>query len=227
MKYTFILQKIIPATIEEHLCITLVSNVFFMSRLSVSEFRSPNCYVRWKCTDGCSGMDTSSEGVPKHRTTTESSARTLPICHWDHHPFNHEPFMIPIQPLHPRSNYTITKSNSYTIPVYMSSIEDKKTSPLIFIAEGTFCSLSCALAYVLDHPHEPIFHESVSLLYYIASRYYGISRLHPSLSWKLLDTYGGNETITTFRNKVCPTLVDATGYDMPLYMCLKHNMYKL
>jgi hypothetical protein len=232
MKYTFILHKIIPVNVEEQLCITLVSNMFFKSKQPVNELKCPEWYI---CTSASLHPVHTVDDISTDKTSyglgdrgfgeRGFGERTSHVCYWDHHPFHHDPFRIPIQPLHPRSNYTITKSNTYTIPVYLSSIDG--TKPIIFISDGYFCSLSCALAYVLDHPHEPMYHESVPLLHYIASKYFNIERLHPAIPWTRLEQYGGSTNINMFRSQVCPTLVDASCYDMPMYMCMQHNMFKI
>lgn len=180
MRLVFTLKHIFPLRIEEQLRVRLVCML---------EDSEPQ--------HGRYPVPTTSSSMPI------ATPRTLNthICFWDRHPFNSSVIRIPIRMIHPQKAFTLVKSSSYTMPVNLSTLENTQTPQYIW--DGVFCSESCCLAFIYENLHNPLYTYALPLMYYV----YGNKR-NIALSWRRLDTYGGNLNIDAFRTMYTQSLVN-------------------
>lgn len=164
--------------------------------------------------------------------------QTLLHCFWCRHPFPHRPIGIPLvyvpHRLHKQYHSEITQ-DSYILRENVDRALHKIMSPAVhtestpsprkhatavvpqyrdyYITDGIYCSFNCALAYIRDHRHDPLYRTSEMLLRKIYHEVYGTdaSTVEPSPSWRLLMNYGGHLTIEDYRRNLFKVDYRATG----------------
>jgi hypothetical protein len=114
--------------------------------------------------------------------TQEYPTRTSCVCYWDGCPFSGVPFFIPIRR------------------------EEMDDGSCVFHVIKNFCSPSCALAYnkYVNWGGSVAYSERTELIYQLANMLYGNSytteRIPIANFPDSLDTHGGYQTITEFRD---------------------------
>lgn len=103
-------------------------------------------------------------------------------------------------PIHCPMKYHPTQiEKKLPLKIVKGNVEDEptQTSPCLNAAQiiknsyyevdGSFCSASCCLAYILDKKHDVRFSESEMLLHQMTN----LKNITPSPHWRLLEKYGG------------------------------------
>lgn len=96
-------------------------------------------------------------------------------------------------------------SGFYVIKGYVDNIveecEIKKINNEYYVVDGNFCSASCCLAFIQDKESNPIYSDSIMLLYKMTQ----LEDISPSPHWKTRKIYGGfltdEEYISCVKNK--------------------------
>lgn len=139
-------------------------------------------------------------------------------CWWCKHSFRTKPIGIPLRYISNQiiKTYTseITKDKyvikenvgtNYTQEMNENErIEYEKLEKDYYETEGLCCSFNCALAYIMDNKHNPLYRNSKLLLNKIYKEYFGkdAPAIIPSPSWKLLEKFGGYLSIDQWREKL-------------------------
>lgn len=167
-----------------------------------------------------SGTDTSQtslDAIPEH---------TLIHCYWCHHPFPYRPIGIPLSYLPHRvhkkyfseisQDVFILRENIHNhnagrrVPPHDTPEKPHDTSSYLvedrdyYLTDGIFCSFNCAMAFIHEHRHDPLYTHSETLLNKIYYEIRGMKSvpIEPSPSWRLLRNYGGHLTIEDFRRNL-------------------------
>lgn len=120
-------------------------------------------------------------------------------CFWDHHPFEGYPWFCPI-----------------------SYLEDKKS----YEVDGVFCSFDCANAYIYENNNNILYKDSqqlLALMHYQRYNKYPEDVQQKAPSWRLIDCYGGDRTISEFRScqnncKIIQTdIIERPFYCFPIF----------
>ncbi len=139
-------------------------------------------------------------------------------CFWCRHTFQTMPIGCP---LHYNSQRIIKKMSSETSKdpcvirenvskhVYQRIKGNLDHIPVnekdFYIVDGIFCSFPCCLSFIHDNKHKnPIYRDSENLLRQMCQQIFGYSVYTPlsivtAPSWRLLQSYGGHLSITSFR----------------------------
>lgn len=132
-------------------------------------------------------------------------------CFWDRHPFTGMSVGCPISY---NSSKVVRTYNSVmskdTFVVRESVSKSQKVQPEItkiqnqnyYETDGIFCSFNCALAFAIDNRHNPMYNQSISLLYKLYKDVFGekYTSIITAPSWRVLDKYGGTIDINKFRS---------------------------
>lgn len=146
---------------------------------------------------------------------------TLVHCFWCRHPFPYRPIGCPIKYISPRISKTYHSELSKTKYTLRENITLKQFHDLsqklqneeyygdkvelslqdYYIVDGVFCSFNCNLAFILEHKNVPMYFYSEQLLLKMYYDVFGEKALplEPAPSWRLLQSYGGHQTIEEFR----------------------------
>jgi hypothetical protein len=143
-------------------------------------------------------------------------------CFWCRNPFDSTPVGCPIKfvPNTVVKTY-VSEINKDTYMIRENTLKDVSRFPsdeggcgtlsftpnAIYITDGVFCSLPCAMAFAIDNKHNSLYDKSSMLLNRIyndimADRGGSIVRAKcaPAPHWRLLVEYGGDMTIKQFRD---------------------------
>jgi len=142
-------------------------------------------------------------------------------CFWCRHTFETSPIGCPIKFVNScvEKSYIsqITKDKYYMkenvtkrkLDDIVKNKEELKTQHIeiapiendYFLTDGIFCSFNCALAFIKDNNQDMFYKDSYSLLYSLYEHLIGKrpTKMSPAPHWRLLKEYGGNLTITQFR----------------------------
>lgn len=140
---------------------------------------------------------------------------TCQCCYWCRHPFSTIPIGCPIR--YVPSDVVQTCLSEVTKEVYSVCQSIPKTirkeypkdnthniiENEYYETDGSFCSFNCALAFINDNMHRPIYAQSKHLLMRMYVEIFKPSKLckiNPAPSWRLLKAYGGFMDINEFRN---------------------------
>jgi hypothetical protein len=71
-----------------------------------------------------------------------------------------------------------------------------------FETDGIFCSFNCCKSFIMDNRKNPLYSQSISLLLKLYEHIHGTRSvtIHSAPHWKMLKEFGGNLTISEFRN---------------------------
>ncbi len=139
----------------------------------------------------------------KKTSTIVGVAKPKRHCWWDRNAFSGEPISVPIahRPKTIRKQCT-TQSQNYNF-VICEPVQSEKDR---FDSVGSFCSPQCALAFIKDNSHDPLYRRSEFQLKYLFHEPF-VAAPH----WKMLNQYGGHLTISEFR-KTFSNIVKGSVY---------------
>ena len=172
-------------------------------------------------------------------------------CFWCRHkiPSNWIPIGIPINFIPNRGvksyyseiskdNYTIveplTKNSNEKLNNELDYLDEKKENMVgikienngYYETDGFACSFNCASAYIEDNKDDIKYSNSLILLIRMYNAIFKdkIDIISPAPSWRLLKAYGGNISITDFRNNFGNIEYEFHGItrDLPLYLPFGH-----
>lgn len=150
----------------------------------------------------------SDESKRLHKCITSSSSNSV-CCFWDRHPFTTEVHSCPLRivpKLVEKTYYSEMSKDKNTLKERVLT-----SSGNILECDGTFCSLNCLKAFILDNKHNKQFDESEYLLSLLTNG----ADINTAPHWRLLSVYGGNMSIDEFR-----TCFNRVEYNY-------HGVYKL
>jgi len=146
------------------------------------------------------------------------SEQSLLHCFWCRHPFPHRPIGVPISYVPNRVHkqyYSEITQDTYILRENVDKLKPvlegkQPTSSVLpqfrdyYVSDGVFCSFNCAMAFIKDCRHDPVYQQSETLLNKIYHEVYGsdTTPIEPSPSWRLLRNYGGHLTIEDFRRNL-------------------------
>ena len=154
-------------------------------------------------------------------------------CFWDRHPFNTKPIGCPINYVSNKATkkyYSEITKDTYTINENIPSnklINDNKLTIIkngYYETDGVFCSFNCTMAFINENKHNHMYYNSAMLLTKMyndmlnsntSSSTTEPSLINPASHWRLLNEYGGNLSITEFRNNFNKVDYDNHGIIYP------------
>lgn len=158
----------------------------------------------------CTMLDCGSEPLP---------TKTSMCCFWCRHQFSTIPIGCPLEYVSSevvKTYYSEITKDIYTIREKISkqkreSLEQQTTSnPDIklainkkeyYITDGIFCSFNCALSFIMENEYKPQYNLSKSLLVSMYEQIFNEQcNIIPAPSWRLLTSYGGEQSIEEFRD---------------------------
>ena len=203
IKKTFILLNINPTTIDQNNQFSKKSNIN-----SPYKFNSQITHldaIPTNSTDNFfSYLDESKKNhkciVPMYNLLGKPLPTSTNIhCFWCKHSFNSIPLGCPI-------SYDVN-SKSYS-------------------TDGIFCSFNCCIAFINDNSHIYKYNNSIHLLQTIYKQIFdNFIKITPASSWRLLETFGGTQTIETFRsnfNKISYIDIDIHINTLPKLLPIGH-----
>ena len=128
--------------------------------------------------------------------------KTLPLitdkpCHWCGYNFQTAPIGCPLR-------YLPDDINNQTFLRYLQERNMDSSTTDLFETEGLFCSFPCCKAYIMDNRFSNKYKRSISLLYLLYFKVYGVRMNIPRAPhWKLLERWCGSMTIEEYRNSFC------------------------
>jgi hypothetical protein len=132
-------------------------------------------------------------------------------CFWCRHHIDTLPLGCPISYVSNtavKKYYSEISKDHYTIKENITKhkiIESDKIDTLeenFFFTDGVFCSFNCIIAFILDNKRNKLYDNSIMLTTKMYNNINGTAKISitPAPHWRLLNEYGGNLTITEFRN---------------------------
>lgn len=138
------------------------------------------------------------------------------FCWYCRHPFSTNPLGCPIRYYSSYQN----KDLASTFSKEMTKHNFKHDSTDFFETEGCFCSLSCIKAYIFEQKNDPLYKESLTLLFLLQKKLFGTNySIISSPSWKMLSSYGGTMNIEEFR-KETKTYAETINFKRPYLFCM-------
>lgn len=145
------------------------------------------------------------------------------VCFWDRNRFVTDPIGLPVkyEPTKLIRTYRSQITNElYTIK---ESVTPEKRDRIIkeyteshnpgidegytieennyYVTDGCFCSFECCIAFLEANSHNPLYSHSKSLLNLMYVTTYGrVPSFSPASSWRMLEDYGGTQTVEEFRS---------------------------
>ena len=119
-------------------------------------------------------------------------------------------------------NIKVDKYYSQVKKTFYDIKEIVNDTPPSFTVDGLFCSFSCCLAYINDNSYNILYKNSTELLHQMHFIMYNkyMTDVIPAPHWRLLQDYGGNMDIQTFRNSSnsCSQIINHGIVTIPLGM---------
>lgn len=142
---------------------------------------------------------------------------TTKACWWCTHSFDTCPIGIPI---------FYHQSNKKTEQIFKNLNLNSTDGTEHFETEGIFCSFPCAKSYIIDQKFTSKYKNSTVLLSLLYKYIKGsVSDIPLAPSWKLLKKFGGEMSITEFRNSFGEfEYIDCQNIKKPLIFSVG-NMY--
>ncbi len=159
-------------------------------------------------------------------------------CYWCRNKFNSRPIGCPINYVSSKiikkyhsevskDKYTITENITKNKREFFNKnkfifklIKDKNINTSIsmnniehFETDGVFCSFNCCMAFIKDNKKNKLYEKSESLLLKMYIDLTGLKNvnINPAPHWRLLQEYGGNLSITQFRENFNKTSYEYHG----------------
>lgn len=177
MRYVFILSGIDVASINKQYSLSTPQNVTFL------QIEDPKINVSML------------NYLTKQKLTIYSGVN----CFWCRHPFDTVPIGCPI-------SYKVDVKVKDLTSFFCDNIVQIKTPTEKgwYEVDGVFCGLSCCKAFIEDNEYDPIYENSMSLLYklYNELEHKMNKDINTAPNWRLLREYGGNMTIEEFRENI-------------------------
>jgi hypothetical protein len=160
-----------------------------------------------------------------HNVKISSTLKGVKCCFWDRHEFDSEERVVycPVEHLQkPKmKNYTSFINGKY-YKIQDSIQPEDETTIREYYTDGIFCSIECALAFVKDNAHNPMYTYSENYLRELYS--YTGNQIAPH--WRLLKKYGGNLSIEEFRKSFINTTYALDGIVFnPVFFLFKENYH--
>lgn len=158
-------------------------------------------------------------------------------CFWDRHPFSTPPIGCPIRYIPDKvvKNYfsDISRENR----IIRGAVTQEESRKLVFKAEkeqskfttniekggyyevdGIFCSTNCAKSFIRENRHNPLYAHSNSLLVKMVCDISGVKNvtINEAPHWRQLRSYGGDKTISEFRNSFNKITYQSHGIFKPI-----------
>jgi hypothetical protein len=156
-------------------------------------------------------------------------------CFWCKNPFSNIPIGCPIRYVHTNvtkkycseingENYIIREDFSGET-IKQNNIEVNKKN--YYETDGVFCSFNCCYAWIKDNKHQNMYDNSETLLLKMYNEYSNTIDSVPIVAphWRNLEEYGGNLTITEFRNSFSNMEIeyhDTIKNILPVYNAISH-----
>ena len=133
-------------------------------------------------------------------------------CYWCRNPFTYRPIGCPIRYVPNQAikeYYSHISRDTYTItqeltPRRRARIRDPRITVKpgrYYETDGVFCSFNCCQAWINDNKHNRMYDQSALLLMKMYNEYMNTKLTHidPAPHWRVLNLYGGDQTIDQFR----------------------------
>ena len=230
IKYTFILKDIDPEQIDNTYGINLSSNLDFIEEnlLTIPKNTTKIDNLNSNETKIFSYFD---ESKKEHRcmiTMMDNLGKQLPektniCCFWCRNQFSSIPIGCPISfvPSQLIKDYyseitkdryvireNITKRKREEIDSIIEKINNNDKNRKIsidikeyFITDGIFCSFNCCQSFIKDNKINPMYYNSLNLLFTLYKFCFGSNiEIISAPHWRLLKGYGGQLSIEEFRD---------------------------
>lgn len=226
MKFTFTLKNIDTEKIHQLYNLNITSNI--TSNLMIKEQHIENITKLSELSlnnddkDIVSFLDDNKDKMDNITMKDFLSLEKLPEkvdvnCYWCRNRFDWMPIGCPLKynsSQLEKTYYSDITKDKYTIKENISSskrkrFEDNKNEKISILereyyeVDGIFCSFNCCLSFIQENKHNSIYKHSKNLLKKIYYDFFGKfpDNLTAAPSWRLLKEYGGNLSISEFRNK--------------------------
>lgn len=222
-KYVFTLKNINTEKVEQKYGIKLISNISSTeipeeNITKLSELNVDNLDI-----ETISFLDETKKNHQCFISMIDFSSKTDTIllrynCYWCKHSFDTKPIGCPIRYVSSqslKSYYSEISKDIYTIRENITRNRRQNiTDPRITVSvkeyyetDGIFCSFNCVKSYIKENKHKKMYNNSLQLLMKLYRDMTGmlVSSIDEAPHWRLLREYGGNMSITKFRegfNKV-------------------------
>jgi hypothetical protein len=217
-KYVFTLKNVNTENIDNKYGIILVSNIDTVRMPSDNITKISELNTERQVPEVVSFLDESKKLHQCVVSMIDFSTNTETVllrynCYWCRHPFNSIPIGCPVKYVSSqaiKSYYSEISKDIYTIKENITvSRSNSITDPRIIIkkkefyeTDGIFCSFNCCKAYIKDNKHNRLYDMSDILL---IKMYNDVMKcksfiIDPAPHWRLLREYGGNLTVSEFRN---------------------------
>lgn len=139
-------------------------------------------------------------------------------CYWDRHPFTSKPIGCPIRYVPSQAIKTYhshISRDQYTIKENITNrigdvLEEEGNEQITikkcdyYETDGIFCSFNCCKSFIMENSHNSLYKNSLMLLLKMYNDMTGgkVTNIINAPHWRLLESYGGNMTITKFRENL-------------------------
>lgn len=228
-KYTFRLSNIDMEKIDQKYNISLVSNISNpvinpLNTTKISELNSAK--IR---NESVNFLDESKKNhICSVSMIDFASSKDINIlsynCYWCRNPFDTQPIGCPIRYI---SDQAVKRYRSeisrdvYTIKENVTSrrgenIEDTRINinkKDYYLTDGVFCSFNCCRSFIKENKHDSMYNTSDMLLLIMYNKSMNTKNriIDFAPHWRMLSEYGGNMSITEFRNSFTKTDYNAHG----------------